>query len=186
VAQVGANIIQVFLVDDSDSMKPHWNKVKDTFNALAYLVKRADLDGIDLYFTNSGYEAHSKDRKGLMKVFNTVKPEGKCIMKLALGKILESYRPEPMMVQTRGLFSRKKKLKWGLSVYVLTDGVWNDGVDELCGVHEPIATLVKRLSKNGMMEHHVGIQFIRFGDDVTGKRRLNSLDNGLRRFKIKK
>ena len=167
-------------------MKPHWNKVKDTLNALAYLVKSADPDGIDLYFTNSGYEAHSKDRKGLMKVFNTVKPEGKCIMKIALGKILESYKLEPMMVQNGRLFSRKKKQKWGLSVYVLTDGVWDDGVDELCGVHEPIATLVRKLSKNGKMEHHVGIQFIRFGDDATGKKRLDSLDNGLRRFKIKK
>jgi hypothetical protein len=183
--QVEANNAQVFLIDDSGSMKPHWDDVRNTLNALAYLVKGADLDGMDLYFANSGYEAHSKDCKGLMKVFNTVNPEGRCVMKVALGKILEGYKPERMVVQTRRPFSRNKKQKWGLSVYVLTDGVWDDGVDELCGVHEPIATLVRKLRKNGMMGNNVGIQFIRFGNDATGKRRLSSLDNGLRKFKIK-
>ncbi|KAF2793632.1 kinase-like protein [Melanomma pulvis-pyrius CBS 109.77] len=176
---------QVFLIDNSRTMKDHWDKVKDTLNALGYLVKRSDLDGIDLYFTNSPEEGHSKHMKKLIKVFNGVHPGGECNMKVALGKILERY-PERIKEQDKVLFSRKrKKQKWGLSVYVFTDAQWN-GHDELCGVHEPIATLVNKLIKHEMLEHHVGIQFIRFGNDAVGARRLERLDSGLRDFGVSK
>lgn len=167
-------------------MKQHWDKVKDTLNALGYLVKRSDLDGIDLYFTNSPEERHSKHTKNLLKVVNSVQPGGQCNMKVALGRILEGYHPERIKEQDKGLFSRKKKKqKWGLSVYVFTDGLWN-GHDELCGVHEPIATLVNKLTKHEMLENHVGIQFIRFGNNPTGARRLKRLDSGLREFGVTK
>jgi hypothetical protein len=168
-------------------MKPYWNQVRDTLNALGYLVKRSDLDGIDLYFTNSPEEGHSKDRKNLIKVFNGIKPAGQCNMKVALGKILEAYRPQCVKKEEKGFFSRKKgKKKWGLSVYVLTDGVWEDGQDELCGVYEPIATILNRLNKKGLTENHVGIQFIRFGNSEIGAKRLARLDRGLREMGILK
>jgi hypothetical protein len=172
-------------------MRPHWDKVKDTLNALGYLVKRSDLDGIDLYFTNSAIKSHSRDRKKLMKDFKRAKPGGRSNMKVALSKILEQYRPEDVKYQNadlgRKLFSRKlKEQKWGLTVYVLTDGVWEDDYDELCGVHKPIATLVQGLTKYGMVGAQVGIQFIQFGNNEKGTRRLRSLDSGLRDFGIDK
>jgi hypothetical protein len=167
-------------------MKPYWNKVKDTLNALGYLVKRSDLDGIDLYFTNSPEEGHSRDRKNLIKVFNSIKPAGRCNMKVALGKILEAYHPKRPKEGKGFLFRKKGKQKWGLSVYVLTDGVWEDGQDELCGVYEPIATIVNKLTKESLTEHHVGIQFIRFGDSKTGAKRLGRLDRGLRELGVLK
>jgi len=167
-------------------MKPHWNRVKDTLNALGYLVKSSDLDGIDLYFTNSSDEAHSKDRRKLIHTFNRVTPRGICHMSLALGKILDGY-PERTKDQDWGFFSRKKKKKWGLNVYVFTDGVWDKRHDdELCGVHEPIAILLKKLAKENMVDHHVGIQFVQFGNDRMGTNRLDRLDRGLKKFGISK
>lgn len=172
-------------------MEPYWDKVTDTLNALGYLVKRSDLDGIDLYFTNSAIKSHSRDRKKLIKDFKKVKPGGRCNMKVALGKILERYHPAEIKDLNkdpgRKVLSRKPKdQKWGLSVYVLTDGVWEDDHDELCGVHKPIATLIQELTKYGMSEAHVGIQFIQFGENEKGTRRLRSLDCGLRSFGIDK
>jgi hypothetical protein len=159
-------------------MNPYWNQVRDTLNALGYLVKRSDLDGINLYFTNSPEEGHSKDRKNLIKVFNGVKPVGQCNMKECNMKVKK---------EGKGFFLRKKgKKKWGLSVYVLTDGVWEDGQGELCGVYEPIATILNRLNKKDLTENHVGIQFIRFGNSEIGAKRLARLDRGLREMGILK
>lgn len=167
-------------------MKQHWDKVRDTLKALGYLVKRSDLDGIDLFFTNSPEEGHSRDRKNLIKVFNSVKPAGQCNMKVALGKILEAYRPK-LPKESKGLLFRKKgKHKWGLSVYILTDGVWEDGEDELCSVHEPIETILNKLTRKSLNSDHVGIQFIRFGDSAIGAARLTRLDCGLRTLGIVK
>ncbi|ORY13218.1 hypothetical protein BCR34DRAFT_600134 [Clohesyomyces aquaticus] len=40
----------MFLVDDSSTMSPHWHEAKLTLQALAYLAKNSDLDGLDLHF----------------------------------------------------------------------------------------------------------------------------------------
>ena len=46
--------MQVFIIDDSLTMSRLWKDVLPVFDVLAYIVKSADPDGIDLYFTMTG------------------------------------------------------------------------------------------------------------------------------------
>lgn len=62
-----------------------------------------------------------------------------------------------------------------LSLYILTDGVWQPG----CTLVTEIKTLVSLLQEHKLSNKHIGIQFIRFGNDPRGTRRLQKLDSGL-------
>ncbi|KAF1953576.1 hypothetical protein CC80DRAFT_141675 [Byssothecium circinans] len=166
---------QIFLVDDSISMKDHWNDVKRTFGALAYLVKGRDPDGIEIRFTNSPMLIGRKKNRGpLLKILNTVKPNSQCDIGLTLGKILKELSHE----STRGFLGRPlrfRKKKFGVNIYVLTDGIWEAGDGWLDSIVAPI----KKLVSKGMEKGQMGIQFIQFGDDPEGTRRLEILDDEL-------
>ncbi|KAF2191004.1 hypothetical protein K469DRAFT_808050 [Zopfia rhizophila CBS 207.26] len=84
----------IFLIDDSESMKPYWQTVIRVFKALAYIVKRADPDGIDLCFTSSAKPINRKNRKELVATIEKKKLAGRCDMKWALGTILEGFWSE--------------------------------------------------------------------------------------------
>jgi hypothetical protein len=83
----------------------------------------------------------------------------------------------PASVRSLLPFGRPPTLPRALSVYVLTDGVWEsperEGGDYLT---ETIRKLVEQLKEAGCGREQVGVQFIRFGDDSYGKQRLEALD----------
>ncbi|CAN9103286.1 unnamed protein product [Alternaria alternata] len=165
---------QIFLIDDSASMQQHWKEVKKVFEALAYLVKLMDPDGIELRFANScEHDGREKNRNGLIRKFERVKPGGQCQMGIALNKILPNYYQTQ---NKRVSWSFRVEEKPPANIYILTDGVWSQGPECLSTVQEHIIGLVNQLSATGKLEH-VGIQFIRFGDDEVGKQRLDILDN---------
>jgi hypothetical protein len=156
-------------------MQQHWKEVKKVFEALAYLVKLMDPDGIELRFANScEHDGHEKNRNGLIRKFERVKPGGQCHMGIALNKILPNYYQTPTE-KRRSRYLRAEE-KPSVNIYILTDGVWSQGQECLSTVQDHITGLVNRLSGTGRLEH-VGIQFIRFGDDEVGKQRLDILDN---------
>lgn len=68
----------------------------------------------------------------------------------------------------------KKDVK-KLILFVLTNGMWGDGLD----VNQPIRKLVDIMNRCGRPSDQVGIQFLRFGKDLAGKQRLQDLDNFL-------
>jgi hypothetical protein len=105
-------------------------------------------------------------------------------MKMALGRILEGVGKNLDEHNKKwSLFSSKKK-KWGVSIYILTDGVWQSGPQPLCGVEEPIAKIVEKLTEYDSLSSKVGIQFICFGNDPVGTARFGQLDSDLERFGI--
>ncbi|KAF2662204.1 P-loop containing nucleoside triphosphate hydrolase protein [Lophiostoma macrostomum CBS 122681] len=53
-----------------------------------------------------------------------------------------------------------QKKQPGLSVYILTDGVWQDGP----GVEEPIQNIISKLGETPQLDRKLGIQFVRFGE----------------------
>ncbi|KAF1948009.1 kinase-like protein [Clathrospora elynae] len=176
---------QIFLIDDSQSMKQHWKSVKRVFEALAYLVKGMDQDGIDLCFTNNCSEdGRDKDRKRLIKNLDRVRPGGQCQMGIALSKILPKCYPDHAEKRA-SWYARAADNKPGVNIYIFTDGVWSNGPDHLCGVQEHIKLLVDKLVEKGRLQH-VGIEFIRFGDDGVGKQRLSDLDDGLGKYNVQR
>jgi hypothetical protein len=172
------NISQIFLIDDSETMRPHWSNVKRAFEALAYLVKKSDYDGIELRFTNHvAVERSAKHRKPLMATLNGIQPGGKCDIGLSFGRIIHGIDLENKSQAKKGTLSRhlQRKRKWGTSIYVLTDGMWEEESDWLRGMVDPLRKLIDRDVQNGQ----VGVQFIQFGNDPDGTARLKILDDGL-------
>jgi hypothetical protein len=179
------NISQIFLIDDSETMRPHWSNVKRAFEALAYLVKKSDYDGIDLRFTNHvAVERSAKHRKPLIATLNGIQPGGKCDIGLTFGRIIHGIDLENKSQAKKGTLSRhlQRKKKWGTSIYVLTDGMWEEESNWLRGMVDPLRKLIDRDVQNGQ----VGVQFIQFGNDPDGTARLKTLDEGLNRHGVSK
>jgi hypothetical protein len=74
-------------------------------------------------------------------------------------------------------------------VYILTDGIWgstnsaqasNGGTSSTSGVDRSIETLVERMKAQKLVRGHITLQFIRFGHNRVGKKRLRYLDNEMK------
>ncbi|TVY55320.1 Aurora kinase A [Lachnellula cervina] len=170
----------VFLIDDSVSMKPHWDKSDDSpgvvkvFEALSYLVKETDDDGIDLLFTVSGERVSA--RKSTTKLVQLVKErehKGNTDINLRLNSLFDDYKAE--FHKRKNIFSKDPKKVKPLSLYILTNGVWEEGSD----LGEIIQRLVGKLENVGKTREQVGIEFISFGADPVGLGRMEYLDSKL-------
>ena len=188
----------MFVVDDSRSMgdmrrasrEKHESEVADYIDLLGYMVKHCDRDGIDLhYFNSTNVVKGRKEVTPLVSSVNGTKfaglsnPQGtlRGILEAYIRK-LKAYTTECADNQKRSrrmskLFSADPKLPTPLSVYVLTDGVW-ESPDSPGGeyIDDTIEELIEALRSAGCKRVQVGIQFIRFGSHTYGVQRLEALD----------
>lgn len=146
-------------------MDRHQSQVLRLFNVLAFFTCKADPDGVDLWFTQSRVrQRHSKKHKDLFATANTVRYSGKTDIRLTLGLILESYKSR---------LSKYPNTVRPLSIYVLTDGLWEAGNDAASLITEMTAAMTQLQVPGGK----IGIQFVRFGKDMEAAMRLSHLDN---------
>jgi hypothetical protein len=162
------------------------SEVADYIDVLGYMVKRYDPDGIDLhYFNSTEVIKRCKETKRLISSVKGTKFAGLSNPQGTLKSILEAYISKLKAYtdyQKRGrrmsrLFSTTPKLPKPLSVYVLTDGVWespNSAGGEY--LEETLKELIEALRSAGCKRVQVGIQFIRFGSHTHGVQRLEALD----------
>ncbi|KAH7308564.1 kinase-like domain-containing protein [Stachybotrys elegans] len=166
----------VFLVDNSRHMQCHVQEVSRLVAALAYLVKNLDPDGADFICTsNPNKKEKVKTRKAAKDFIHRNFGEGQqidCNMEVALVSILQDMPKPPR----RRLIGPKPK---PLSVFVLTNGVWDDSRGGTSGAEAPIESCIKRMKEQGVARTHVAIQFLRFGSNPKGIQRLEYLDNDL-------
>lgn len=165
-----ANTVQAFLVDNASSMLAHETQVRSLLELLGYLVKRKDPNGVDLYFTCSS-KKYSNIRKAtrLIELFNRHRPRGnedKTDMSARLSSIMIEYQND--LARRHHLGLRKTR---PLSLYILTDAVWQP----VCEVAPVIKSFVNTLTERNLPKQKVGIQFIRFGNHPH-KSRLKELD----------
>lgn len=147
-----------------DKYKKHLTTLVDP---LVYLVKDGDPDGVEVVFTISTDTRRSKKSSQLTDRVVSRVFKGKTDISDRLGRILREYRVE---------LDRKKLAHQSvrpLSIYILTDGVWEGGKD----AQTPIREIVSVLRNYGYDREQVGIQFISFGDDLEGLQRLDELDS---------
>ncbi|KAF2103948.1 kinase-like protein [Rhizodiscina lignyota] len=165
----------VFLIDDAVSMKPHWPNVKTLFGPLAYLIKqeRLDEDGLDLRFTinTKSLSGQKKTTPLINLVSNTVPSKVESDLPKQLDKLLSEYKRK---LNRFGLAKTLLGPTRGLQIYVFTDGVWQ--AESYDAAEKSIRSLIQALDENNQPQKNVGIQFIRFGNDKEGKRRLERLD----------
>ena len=168
-----AKTMQVFLIDDSVTMTPHWKRVTRVFEALSYVLKDVDPNGLDLSFTISGDTL--KKTKRTSKLVEMVKLRSKHLkgttdMNLKLTEILATYQTE--LEKPKGFFGKPVLPR---NLYILTDGIWEPN----CDAAAPIKNLVNKLNKLDIGRVQVGIQFISFGENTAALERLDILDSRL-------
>lgn len=161
-------------------MSTHWGDVEAVFVVLAKIVKAADPDGIDLHFTMSDEVHNSKTVWGSNSSSKLVKQVRERRHKLR-GTINITYRLDailgPHIAKLSNAYSRRGGTIRPLNIYVLTDGVWEPG----CDPSSTIKNIVDKLTEFGYSNDskQVGIQFISFGNDKNGLKRLKDLDDNL-------
>ena len=164
----------VFVIDDSESMrKNHRYETIQTAEALMYLVKSVDPDGIEMLFTSRPEGPPLKGRQRWIKpsikpLINKIKTHfdnhgaGTTNMEHALDIIL------------------KRPYRRPISFIVFTDGVWQRGATlPGGGVENAIISYVTRWQRV-KSRTDATIMFVRFGDDPLGMRRLAYLDDELK------
>ncbi len=160
-------------------MQPYRNEVNMVLELLWAMVVKHDPDGPDLYITTDMKPLKPKtDFKMLQELASRPAKDAPDI-RLCFAQIIENYQNQ---FGTRSFKSRWRpwratatKGPRKLSLYVLTDGVWHTKTD----LRQEIRTLVAHLSEHKLTNKQIGIQFIRFGNDGRGIKRLEKLDSGL-------
>ena len=164
-------------MDDSLSMKEHWDDVILLFSVFAYFAKRLDDDGLEMSFTVSDHTEVFKKTSRAVSHLKTMRPSTPSNIDLRLGKILWRYQTdlERQRERTGSFWPREKHVK-PLSLYIFTDAAWPG-----CDAVAPVEAMIEKQKQLGLPKEQVGIQFIRFGNDPIGIERLRYLDFGLRR-----
>lgn len=159
-------------------MKVNWPSVTNLIDILAYLVKPYDTNGMELLYTiSSSPPLKSKDSTTLVRSIERMTPEGKSDISQKLTLILTQYQSALHQAFGAGheVVSRARKVK-PLSIYILTDGIWQPH----CDAQTPIRNIVQKLVQLNLDKKQVGIQFISFGNDRVGLQRLKELDDDMR------
>ena len=154
-------------------------EVSHVLEVLSYITSPSDPNGLDLWFTTMAKRQKPKTNAEMLSIFRKVMPEDYSDMKLRFGNIISDYyKSFGKTHRLRSLVDRSQPLKGPrkLSLYVLTDGVWQGKTDL-----KPIITdLVGEIQKHELVHNQVGIQFIRFGNDTREQGRLEELDQNFK------
>lgn len=163
-------------------MRAHRTKAAELVRLLAYMVKDPSLDKSELYFLGSGQRCKSDSSSKLYEAVVGRPPYGTTELSERLGQILLQYGHEiddyergPSRIGMAKTLLGEKKPPTPKSIYILTDGRLKAG-DEEQGYTE-IRRIVYQLHYAGFTRNQLGIQFVSFGDDPDGLKRLDMLDH---------
>ncbi|KAK7714954.1 hypothetical protein SLS63_011550 [Diaporthe eres] len=183
----------VYLVDNASTMANFWKHATYLLRVLVWRSLKLDEDGMELVFTTGkpdlGLEPKGKGRKqkpeSFVKKMDDARPDPQggvtTNMKVSLEMILGKHMKD-------NLDSQGETLKRGLTILVLTDGLWaaNDDnhVDEYLANFIKTNTATRGWDGNSpddqIRRRPIGIQFIRFGHYPEAIRRLQRLDDELK------
>ncbi|KAL8865807.1 MAG: hypothetical protein Q9174_006683 [Haloplaca sp. 1 TL-2023] len=158
-------------------MAQHRKQVGDVLELLATLIQPYDPDGLDLYFSTESAPLKPKTPRNCLQYLTERRAKGRPDFRQRFAAIVEKYQSRfgKRNMSLNKLMHFKSTPSHGprpLSLYVLTDGIW----DPKCDLITEVRSLVASLLKHEYANKYVGIQFIRFGDDPEGKKRLKTLD----------
>ncbi|KAK8859097.1 serine threonine kinase [Apiospora arundinis] len=168
---------QLFVIDDSLSMRRHKDYLCHTSRALIAIASKVDPNRVEMVFTSN----LSRFMKGRHRIFGFLSGAGQNHM---VDKI-RSHFEKPSTVSTNmeskigQILTHVERTKKRTSIYIMTDGVWQPSASPGGGVEEPIRTLVRRMFKDSRNREFVTLQFIQFGNDLIGTERLRYLDDDL-------
>ncbi|KAL8740664.1 MAG: hypothetical protein Q9190_006661 [Brigantiaea leucoxantha] len=168
----------IFVIDNTESMRAYRTNVFKVVSLLAYMLKESDRNGLDVYFTQSSTKVNSGKSTKLLAAIGQATFQGISDMRARLSHILQEHKNKfGTSTALSGSWYKKSasaETQKPLSFYILTDGNWQP--NDLGPV---IKALVKSMKASQLPKEHIGIQFIRFGNDPRGIDRLTRLDRGL-------
>ena len=160
-------------------MEPYRNEIKMLLELLWDMVAKYDPDGPDLYITTDMKRLKPKTDDRMLQELDRRPAKDASDMRFCFAQIIEKYQNHFGTTKLRDRWRSWKdtpsKGPRKLSLYVITDGVWQKRTD----LEQVIRTLVDLLIQHKLTNKQIGIQFIRFGHDKTGMERLEKLDSGL-------
>ncbi len=169
------------MIDDSLSMKQHWANVISLFSVLAYFAKKLDDNGLEMYFTVSTDKKTFRNTRDAVSHLQNMDQSTYSNIDLRLQQILGKYQDDlDHQGERRSFFRSRTKVK-PLSLYVFTDAAWQG-----CDAIAPIEAMIEKQRQLKLSKEQVSIQFVRFGNDARGIKKLEHLDSGLRRKHTKK
>lgn len=180
---------QIYLVDNASTMARFWNHATHVLKVMVWRSLGWDSDGMQLVFTTGEPELGliPKNKKQKPEDFVTKMNEARPTkdrqvntdMKVSLASILEPHMRR---------YCEGDILKRGLTVLVLTDGLW--GANNETDVDDYLANFIKTNKAtrgwDGMSNEDqsrrrpIGVQFVRFGDYPQAILRLQRLDDQLK------
>uniref|UniRef100_A0A0B7KEL8 Protein kinase domain-containing protein n=1 Tax=Bionectria ochroleuca TaxID=29856 RepID=A0A0B7KEL8_BIOOC len=176
---------KIILIDNSKSMQKYREEVLRWVSELGYLVKELDPDGGEIRCTSDHTKVVKFKRSTDAKRFVSEKfADGKgapCNMENALLGVVDSIREPQSTVSSRLSFiTRSGSGPKKTTVLVFTDGVWDSSLKNgLIGVDKSIESLIKHMKDSGIGRPNISIQFLRFGSEPVGIKRLEFLDDKL-------
>ncbi|KAL1855721.1 hypothetical protein Daus18300_011004 [Diaporthe australafricana] len=180
---------KILVIDNSKYMRNFKDDVLRVFTNVAHILEAADPNGLDVVcISDPGNMQHSKTTERLIQFVRSNFDKGAhapCFieeaLKILVDKVISKFPSGPG--ERRSLLSMVKSEKpRPISIYILTSGLWDSSPatkDSTCGAERPINQLINELKKRNLHKSQVAIQFIRFGDNETGKERLRYLDDSL-------
>ncbi|KAK6437371.1 hypothetical protein LTR95_006430 [Oleoguttula sp. CCFEE 5521] len=164
---------------------------------LGWLTKSMDPNGVDLHYFSAGREyqtlalTNCKKSRHLEDSLIAAKSTRTTTPNLVVGRLLVAYTKRvagyrgSSQGSLRRMTMKATEPPRPLSLYILTDGVWETPEHKGGGYLEPeIRMLVQELIAAGLPRNQAGIQFIRFGNHEVGKQRLEHLDRLAEELKL--
>src|SRR5271163_1713668 len=105
-------------------MQQHWDEVAHLLRILAWIVKKSDNDGLDLYYSMSPDQVNSKKSSVLVEDLKKRQPYGQSDITGALGRILSQYQQKLDESASSRFDPFIRRPFRPMTVYVFTDAVW--------------------------------------------------------------
>ena len=145
---------------------------------LAAKTSSTELGGPHLYFTAPFQKIKRPGPGAILDIFDKMDHRDSPDMRACLASILDEYQAKLKRPFRIGKFQHMRTGHWlgcrKLSLYVLTDGIWQPGNN----VFAPISTMIEELLEKKLTDKQVAIQFIRFGQNASAITKLNELAYG--------
>lgn len=159
-------------------MQNQKDEVLRYFKNLAYLLKGADDDGVEVQLTSDNDLHRETTTTALVKYATAKFPEGgstSCNMELSLAKLFDRIIRDLPNRRTSLQFPFVRRVeKRPVSIYVLTNGQWTSSYANMPKIlEEPIKMLVREIRSRSLRRAHVTLQFIRFGGERADISRLD-------------
>ncbi|KAG8532872.1 uncharacterized protein KY384_002750 [Bacidia gigantensis] len=170
-----------FFIDIGKSMAEHSAQVREVVELLFYMVEHKDPDGVDLYFSAITPKRFKvKNKKQILDALDDhpsvrENPEIRHRLASILGHYKTKFGQRQLLDKVTHWNATPSRGPRKLSLYVLTDGVWQPDTDLVLEIQD----MVDHLEQHKLRDKQIGIQFIQFGNDPIGTARLRHLDQGL-------